>query len=92
MARDLFTDLGGNIKPATAASSMLRAHWVEYDIDFSGQPIKLGNYDELIGGQLYRHFKSEFEALMWIKGYGLQARYLGEGHLHALKRTKGINK
>jgi hypothetical protein len=94
VAKDLFTDLGGNIQPRSYFVTLAPAHWVEYDIDFSGHPIKVPNEEELIAGHLYKHFKSEFEALMWIKGYGLQARYLGHGVLNQIKRpqrTKGKN-
>lgn len=80
MAKDLFTELGGNVLPKRNFSAF-RAHWVEYDIDINGQPIKVPNDEEIIFGHLTRGFKSEFEAMMWLKGNQLQGRYLGEGFL-----------
>lgn len=77
--------LGSNVKPAKRGG--IFAHWVEYDINANGQPIKLGA-DDLIFGQLTKGFKSQMEALIWLKGNELQGVYLGEGTLEQLKKAR----
>ena len=85
MTKDLFTELGGNVKPVTYLGR--KGHWIEYDIDINGQPIKVPNDEEMIFGHLTKDFRSEFEAMMWLKGNRLQGRYLGHGFLDQVKRS-----
>lgn len=90
MAKDLFSEFGPNVKSARSTSGR-KAHWIEYDIDINGQPIKVPNDEEMIFGHLTRDFRSEFEAMMWLKGNQLQGRYLGHGYLSDVKFMKGVD-
>jgi hypothetical protein len=84
VVKDLFSQLEPNVKPARSTSGR-NAHWIEYDIDMNGQPIKVPNDEEMIFGHLTRDFPSEFEAMIWLRGNRLQGRYLGHGYLDQVK-------
>lgn len=80
--------LGSNVPPHNKLRKIFspKGHWVEYDLGENGQPIKQSKEgDQAPFGQLTKWFATHFEAVMWLKGYELQGRYLGEGYLDQVK-------
>jgi hypothetical protein len=85
-------ELGSNVPPSRTPKGWV-GHWVEYDLDINAQPIKsIKTGDQQYYGQLTKRFDTQFEAVMWLKGYELQGRYLGYGYLDQVKNAFRQNK
>lgn len=72
------------------------AHWVEYYLSDAGVPVRKTDPNPyadrgLIGllgpwshPTMHKAFQTEFEAMVWIAGNDLDAKYLGKGKLQNL--------